>query len=249
MLFFFLSKTLDLLVAPLSWVLLLMLAALGSARNAKPRIAGGCVASALAVLLVSSSTPVATALARALESTATTTMSPTSTYDVVVVLGGIAAASSTPETPDFNDAVDRLLAGYDVIRRDRARYIVLSSEALEDAALSKQLVEWGVDPERIVLENRSANTHQNAVESAKIIRSHGWTRVLLVTSAIHMPRAAGCFRAEGLTFDTLVVDRLAAVTLSPYEIIEPRADALRLVTLALREAVGRAIYRAVGYSR
>jgi hypothetical protein len=60
-----------------------------------------------------------------------------------------------------------------------------------------------------------------------------------------MQRAAGCFRAEGLAFDTLPVDHVAhARGVS----IAPRAGALDLSTDALRELAGRMVYRARGYS-
>jgi uncharacterized SAM-binding protein YcdF (DUF218 family) len=96
-----------------------------------------------------------------------------------------------------------------------------------------------------VREGASRNTHENAVECAKIARERGWTRLLLVTSARHMKRAAGCFRAEGLAFDALPVDHRSharGVTLSP------RSGSLDLSTDALREYAGRIVYRVRGYS-
>jgi hypothetical protein len=64
-----------------------------------------------------------------------------------------------------------------------------------------------------------------------------------------MPRAAGCFRAEGVAFDTLVVDHLARAPAFRTLRLDPRADALSQTTAALREALGRVVYRVVGYAR
>jgi uncharacterized SAM-binding protein YcdF (DUF218 family) len=95
----------------------------------------------------------------------------------------------------------------------------------------------------------SRNTHENAVRSAKTLRDRGWSHVLLVTSALHMPRAAGCFRAEGVAFDTLVVDHLARAPAFRRTSLDPRADALALSTAVLREGFGRVVYRVMGYAR
>ena len=70
-----------------------------------------------------------------------------------------------------------------------------------------------------------------------------------MTSAFHMDRAAGCFRAEGMTFDTLPVDYR---TYDPARFSGswlPRADRLADSTAALREYVGRIVYRAEGYAK
>jgi uncharacterized SAM-binding protein YcdF (DUF218 family) len=247
--FFFLSKTLDLLFAPLTWSLVLAAASAWTIHRGRRRIALATVVAAVAVLLAFSSTSVARALLRALEASAETTMSPTTTYDVVVVLGGITSASSTPEAPEFAEGVDRLLAGYDLVRRNRARYILVSSDTEETRALARQLSDWGVASDRVLVDDRGHNTHDNATGSAKIIRDRGLGSILLVTSAFHMTRAAGCFRAVGLTFDTLAVDHLVPARADAPQPFGPRADALYLSTLALREALGRIVYRANGYAR
>ena len=247
--FYLLSKTLDLLVAPLTWVLALALAGAWGAYRGRPRLALRAPLAAALVLYVFSVYPVSDGLSAWLESSATTTMSATETYDVVVVLGGVVGPGSTLAAPDFSEAVDRMLAGYDVIRHDRARYVLVTSDDEEAHTMASQFAAWGVDPERIVIEDRSHNTRQNATESARIIRARGWSRILLVTSALHMPRAAGCFRAVGLTFDTLAVDRVAPATGHRSLHLDPRVDALFLSSAALREAFGRVVYRAVGYTK
>ena len=98
--------------------------------------------------------------------------------------------------------------------------------------------------DRIVLERGSRNTRENAVESARIVRERGWKTLLLVTSAMHMPRAAASFRAAGLDVDLLPVDHRAGEQAGN---LLPRAEALERSTEALRELAGRAIYRAIRY--
>lgn len=61
------------------------------------------------------------------------------------------------------------------------------------------LVRLGVPAERIVLESTSRNTHDEAVLIAPMLRSFGANAVILVTSAVHMRRSLGVFRAVGWT--------------------------------------------------
>jgi len=56
----------------------------------------------------------------------------------------------------------------------------------------------GIPPEHILLEGAAANTHQNAVFSARILRDRGIGKVLLVTEAYHMLRSEKCFRKQGI---------------------------------------------------
>jgi uncharacterized SAM-binding protein YcdF (DUF218 family) len=252
--FYLVSKTLDVLFEPVAYAL--ALAAIG-ARQARGRAARASWAAV--VVLYAFSLPLAADLLwRAVEAGATATYRPEGEpYDAVVLLGGAVDdnAVDLPEAIAFNDNVERLHATFELLRSGRARAAVLSSGPVappgragsEAELLAEQLARWGVARERLVVEPRSRNTFENARETAAVVRERGWGRLVLVTSAYHMPRALGCFRAAGLAPDALPVDSRApvALTLSPL----PRADALLRATQALRELAGRLIYRARGYSR
>jgi len=114
--------------------------------------------------------------------------------------------------------------------------------------LARQLESWGIAPDRLIIEDRSRNTRENAVESARILRERGWPRALLVTSAFHMPRALGCFRAVGLDVDTLAVDLRSDNTPKTLADLLPRTKSLHTSAAALRELAGRVIYRLRGYT-
>jgi uncharacterized SAM-binding protein YcdF (DUF218 family) len=120
---------------------------------------------------------------------------------------------------------------------------------VEADVLAQQLVDWGISRDRIVAERRSRNTHENAVESQRIANENGWRRLLVVTSAFHMPRAVGCFRAVGLAVDTLPVDYRAYDPARFSGSWLPRAMFLDHSTAAVREWCGREIYRLQGYAR
>jgi uncharacterized SAM-binding protein YcdF (DUF218 family) len=86
------------------------------------------------------------------------------------------------------------------------------------------------------------------VESERLVREHGWKTLLLVTSAAHMPRAAGCFAAVGLRPDMLPVDvRISSTPLRRMSWL-PRVGNLGQSTEALRELVGRVVYEQRGWS-
>src|SRR5206468_4076518 len=101
----------------------------------------------------------------------------------------------------------------------------------------------------IVIDPTARNTHENAVNVKKIADERGWKSVLMITSAFHMRRALECFNAEGLSVDTLVVDRRSADPARVSAHWLPRADALAESTAAIREWFGRWVYRARGYAR
>ncbi len=252
--FLTLSKILDVIfLGPLSWALgLLLLSLLLRRRRAAPWLVGAAVV----VLYAFSLDPVAQALVRYAESGARRTYRPDRVYDAVVVLGGYSepGASRRQGALEFDEGVDRLLAGWELVRDGHARFVLLSGGNVDarpgDVAESEwagaKLRAWGVPADRIVVEPRSRNTRENAVESARIVRERGWGTLLLVTSAFHMPRALATFRAVGLDPDTLPVDWKADDARGLRWL--PGAGALRRSTETLRELAGRVVYRWMGYA-
>lgn len=255
--FLFLSKFLDLLLAPLTWAFLLLLAALLLRRRG--RLAWGLVLLATVELATFSLPTVADALMRFTEGSAPRTMRDGEPYDVVVVLGGVmeARAPWMDDGRDLTGAAERITRALELLRAGQARQVLISggdanpgppgsSEAEE---LGAMLRTWGVEPDRIVVETSSRNTRENALESARVVAEHGWRRLLLVTSAAHMPRALGCFHRVGLRPDALPVDYRGGApgTVDPSG-WWPRSANLDLSTEALRELAGRLVYRVRGYT-
>jgi uncharacterized SAM-binding protein YcdF (DUF218 family) len=218
----------------------------------------------LAELLVFSIEPVSRGLYARLESGARDSFQPDAAYDVVVVLGGVTDPVAMHQTGklELNDAADRISETAILLRTGKARMALVSGGVVspqpgdppgsppresEAAWLAAWLRDQGIAPDRLVLEERSRNTHENAVESAAIIGGRGWSRVLLLTSAWHAPRALGCFRAAGLSPDLLTVDHRSGSASGILWL--PRASALSASTDALREMFGGVVYRVMGYAR
>jgi uncharacterized SAM-binding protein YcdF (DUF218 family) len=254
--FYLLSKILDVILTPLAWSIALI--ALGVFGGGSPLRKRALAGSGLVVLLFFSLEPVSNALLRSLEDPPLRTYRPEVTYDVVILLGGVVEdrVQATWGQRAYNEDNERLLQTYDLLRKGSARNAIASggpvsasrAEVVEARSLADEIVAWGIEPERVVVEDHARNTYENAVDSAAIVRARGWKTVLLVTSAFHMQRAYGCFREVGLDVDTLPVDFRSYK--SPYsgELI-PRADYLARSSIALREWSGRGIYKLRGYSR
>ncbi|MFO0617653.1 MAG: YdcF family protein [Polyangiaceae bacterium] len=255
--FFVLSKLLDVLLSPLTWAIALVALAAPwrLSRPKKPKRQRILLAGALAVLLVFSYAPVPNALVAILESSAKDTTTKDAPYDAVVLLGGMVEDASSPSGgAEYNERIERLLVTYDWLREDRAKVAILSGGPVYEGGLVEaerlrdQLVSWGIDPERLIVEGRSVNTRENALFTAEIVKAHGFGRIAIVTSAFHMKRALGCFRAVGLEPDTLPVDygtgRWGKVFLGL-----PRAQHFEASTRAIRELFGRFVYWVSGYTK
>ena len=253
--FFFLSKLVDLAFAPLSWALALILyaATRRRGREAQARAAG---LTAVAVLVVFSLEPVANGLAGYAESGAVRTMRDGAPYDAVLVMGGMLDDRVTADhgSPAYDRPVERLLETYDLLRTGRARLAILSgggpgSPNPEAAVLAKQLIAWGIEPSRVIVEPNARNTRENAVFMEGLVRARGLTRLLAVTSAAHMPRTMGCLRAVGIEADALPVDYGSFDARKHPATWLPRAQYLFQSTAVLRELVGRVVYRVQGYAK
>ncbi|MFO0660787.1 MAG: YdcF family protein [Polyangiaceae bacterium] len=251
------SKTIDVLLSPMVWAMLLIA---GVAWRLKKQRRERRVLCAVVVLLwCLSSDAVANSLWRSLELATTSTYDKNATYDAVILLGGLVQdeADEWAGGHSYNDSVERLLSTYDLLRTNHARAVIASGGASyksaiavpEARAIEQQLVEWGIERDRVIVEDRSLNTRDNAIESAKIIRERGFKKLLIVTSAFHMKRALGCFRAVDLDVDSLLVDFRTYDPARRSGSLLPRSSNFYISTAAIREMAGWWIYRLRGYVR
>lgn len=248
--FYALSKILDVLLSPLTWALILTL--LGLVRRYDKWTRWAPVAAAF-VLYVFSIAPVSNALARHLERSATRSIRDGVVYDAVILLGGCVSHGATQSwnVPSYNDSAERLFTTFDLLRSGRARSVIVSGgrrdandPVVEAHVLGKQLEDWGIDPARIVLEDRARNTRENATESKRLATERHFQSLLMVTSARHVKRALQSFRTVGLDVDTLPVDyRSFDPKQVPLSIL-PRSEDLDVSVHALREIFGGWVYKA-----
>lgn len=115
-----------------------------------------------------------------------------------------------------------------------------------EAELMRRLaLDLGVPPARILTETRSRNTAQSADFVEEILRRVGTDRVHLVTSALHMARAAETFEARGVRVCPHPVDWQQVSFDLPGALL-PQITALDKSTEVIRETMGRLWYRLSG---
>lgn len=133
--------------------------------------------------------------------------------DAIVVLG---AAVLRPGVP--GPAMARRVAhAVRVMKCRQIDYLVVSGGIVgpppaEAEVMRRLAVVEGVDPARIVVEDRARNTFENAVYTGRIMRDRGWRRVVVVTDAFHMRRALYAFRRIGLVADGEAVTGLGGMS-------------------------------------
>jgi uncharacterized SAM-binding protein YcdF (DUF218 family) len=121
--------------------------------------------------------------------------------------------------------------------------LVSSSSAMRDA-----LVQLGVPASRIRLESASRNTRDEAVLVAPMLASLQVERVILVTSAIHMPRSLGAFRAAGVNAEPAAAPDPGAYASLPDRWL-PTERGLRFSLEVVHELVGLPYYWLRGWWR
>ena len=124
---------------------------------------------------------------------------------------------------------------------------ILSDPIAEAPAAKRLFVSLGIPAERIVLENRSRDTAENAAFTRDLIKPQPGQRWLLVTSALHMPRAVGTFRQAGFFVVPYPVGYSTAGRASDFwEFRSDVTDGLTLTDLAIHEWAGLVVYWLTG---
>jgi uncharacterized SAM-binding protein YcdF (DUF218 family) len=252
-----LSKLAVSLVMPLSLALLLVVAAaaFGLIRR---RVFPGLLVTAVVLLWTASTPALSSLLIGSLENRfppqPITKIPPA---EAIVVLGGGVVPPEPPRIEiELNSASDRLLHTARLYRAGKAPLViasgggiqVLRGESPEAPAMSLLLQEWGVPATAILVESRSLNTRQNAFFSKQLLAEMHVDRILLVTSALHMPRALATFEAVGFEVQPAATDYHITERdgFSPTALL-PLAGSLAATTLALREYISLALYRLKGW--
>jgi uncharacterized SAM-binding protein YcdF (DUF218 family) len=133
---------------------------------------------------------------------------PTAEADAIVILSG-AADPPRPHRPVVHlgrDSYARCRHGAWLYKAWRPLPVLVCGgrpeigEAVETLAsyMKNFLTTEGVPPEKIIEEDRSATTHENARFAVSLLRERQLRTIVLVTDGWHMPRAAASFRAQGI---------------------------------------------------
>jgi uncharacterized SAM-binding protein YcdF (DUF218 family) len=252
---FLLSKIFWIFAAPGN--LLVLLLTIGTLRLAMTRRRGGFgfIAVATVGLLAMTVLPVGEWLLVPLENRFGAPADLPPRIDGIIVLGGAVdeAVSGARGQVGLNRAADRMTSAVRLAQRyPESRVVVaggnrnvFAEEPAEATIMREFLIERGIDPARITPEERSRNTYENARFAHEAAQPKPGETWLLVTSAAHMPRAVGCFRAAGWAVIPYPVDYRTAGRFSIVSELS-LSDQLALVNGAAREWVALVVYRVMG---
>lgn len=179
----------------------------------------------------------------------------TGSGEPIVVLGGGLRKGPSGVVTLADDSQSRVLYALEIYRLGGRPVVVVTggrppghtempavAEVMRDT-----LVSMGVPASGVVAETASRSTYENALLSKPLLVARSAQRIVLVTEALHMPRAAAAFRALGFE---VVAAPTGHLTTDQFRITEawlPSSGAARGTARALHEWVGLAWYRLRGY--
>jgi uncharacterized SAM-binding protein YcdF (DUF218 family) len=250
------AKLLAPLSDPLTLAILLAVCALLAWK--RRRLAVWLLILSVALLLAFSCKVVERPLVRTLEDQSRDSGLDVPLAQAIVVLGGtIRMPSGLHHAAGLADSSDRLLVAFRLYRAGKAPLILCSGglnpvgavgNTAEAVWMAQLLEEWNVPAAAIRIETASIDTHENAIRSYQALAPGGIRRILLVTSAMHMPRAAGAFRKAGFEVAAVPADFRSGWGESNFLTgWLPKAENLVDSGMALHEWLGLAMYRFRGW--
>jgi uncharacterized SAM-binding protein YcdF (DUF218 family) len=256
----FTSKIFTVLCDPLAVVMILIVCA-WLFRKRRPALFHSCIAVTLLLLIALASPTVSQWLLGTLESQYPDRgISAEAPAQAIVVLGGtINMPSDIHRLSGITNSSDRLLMGMRLYRAGKAPLVEVTggdSPLLEKARsvheadeMRSLLDEWGVPDSAIIVEDASVNTHENALFTRRVLEQRGIQHIILVTSAIHMPRAAAAFRKAGFDVEAAPADFLTGWEGDKVGLDWlPASGALLNSNNAIHEWVGLWVYRLRGWA-
>ncbi len=179
--------------------------------------------------------------------------------DGIVVLsgGGIKLPSVNKKIIEWNDP-DRFFAGIDLYKANKSNRLIftggmnplISGLPPEGDIYVKEALSMGIPKKALFTTYPVSNTLQEARAIKKLLNDEipsSQKKVILVTSAFHMNRAKKVFEREGIRVLPYPVDFSSNKIFSPSLrnplVWLPNSSSLDRSTSAIREIIGRIIYR------
>jgi uncharacterized SAM-binding protein YcdF (DUF218 family) len=205
--FFVLSKTLGFIAVPSNLLGMMGLAGVALLRTRFARAGRRLLVASVLLITAIGVLPVGNALILPLEERFPPGDPMQGTPTGVIVVGGVINPwrSAIRSNVSLDAAAERLTAAVELARQYPTARIVFSGRA-EGRFAVRFFENLGVPRNRVTVESKSRNTAENAVFTKLLIAPKPGERWLLVTSAIHMPRAIGAFRQAGFPVDAHPVD-------------------------------------------
>lgn len=202
--FFILSKIFLFLLSPFTWMIIAGYFAFFSKRQKRQKI--GRI-SLIAISLFFSNTVIFKEFCRQWEVFGTPVMK-LKKHDIAIVLTGMGEYNNDLQTFSIRRGGDRIWQTITLYKKHKIDKILITGDhgylidkGLHEASQVKEiLVTWGIPEKDILTEEKSKNTYENAVETAKVLKQRlpNAEKLLLVTSGKHMRRSLACFKHAGL---------------------------------------------------
>jgi uncharacterized SAM-binding protein YcdF (DUF218 family) len=249
--FFYLSKIFWFFIQPLNLAIFLLLAGLLAAAFGRRRLAATGSVLAFLILALSAWTSLGAVMLNPLEERFAKPPLPQKVDGIVVLGGGFEGAINLVRGGyELNSGGDRMVETAILARRFPEARVVVSGGTGElfldgegDADTAPRLLSaLGVSADRLILENKSRNTYENAVFTRQMVAPKPGETWLLVTSAFHMPRAKALFDKAGFPTIAWPVDYRTSGKEGIGLFRDNPADSLQVTTMAIREWIGLAAY-------
>jgi len=253
--FFILSKTLNYLTMIWVWLAALLLLYL-FLKN--PKWKKRCLWAFVAIFFFFSNDFIANEAMDAWELPATPYDRIGRKYAMGIVLTGVTIGEREPhDRVYFSRGADRVTHAVQLYKLGYIRRILVSGgsgrlvapEEREADELKKAFLLMGVPEQDLLIENRSRNTYESAVEVKKMLPdSVKATDCLLITSSFHMRRSRACYKKADMAMDTFTTDfyshpRNFYIT----TLLVPSQEAMLQWQKLIKEWVGIAAYKLAGY--
>jgi uncharacterized SAM-binding protein YcdF (DUF218 family) len=170
--------------------------------------------------------------------------------DSIVVLSGMIKTINSKDGLDyeFGEASDRIFAGINLFKEKKAPKLILTrgklpwSVGIQEGEYLKEIaINNGISENNILLTENVENTDQEAKAIKKLL-SDDKSKVLLVTSAFHMPRARIVFEAAGINVVPFPVDFQKELSKITFMSFVPTAKSFYDTSFFVREMIGRVYY-------
>lgn len=248
------GKLLIIFLSPLLWVVLLLLYAWITKNMKRRKIA---FVAATVMLLLFSNPFIINKLVVAYQPAKVVLMAD-EVYNAGIVLGGFSGMNDADEETYFNESSDRFIQTALLYKAGHIKNIVMAGgnanvfkdKTFREADFAKeQFLKLSIPDSCVYTDRESINTAENAINVKKILDSLQLPPpYLLITSAIHMPRALQTFRKNGLDVKPFpaAFETRPSNSIYPDDILLPSASALRNWQVYLREVVGSLMYKLTG---
>ncbi|RUX74441.1 YdcF family protein [Mesorhizobium sp. M7A.F.Ca.US.006.04.2.1] len=249
--FFYLSKIFWFFIQPLNLAIFLLLAGLLAVTIGRRRLAAAGSVLAFLILALSAWTSLGAMMLNPLEERFARPPLPEKVDGIVVLGGGFEGAINLARGGyELNSSGDRMVETAILARRFPTAKVVVSGgtgalflDGEGDAATAPRLLTaLGVAADRMILENKSRNTYENAVFTKELVTPKPGETWLLVTSAFHMPRAKALFDKAGFATVPWPVDYRTSGREGVGLFRDNPADSLQATTMAIREWIGLFAY-------